>query len=290
MMSIHTRLNYAGWGFLALIFCGFLMSVNFSNNLIFAMTFMLCGIALLGWWQTRINLQGLNPGNWRHQPAFAGQPVVYNMRLSNTDHRPKLALTVVADGKPQEGLIALGPASEAGLCIHRQSTKRGELEKAKAYLKGTFPLGIICARSPLPDLPASLVYPKPVGSRPLPETTNDAQAHQRNEAGSFTDMRRYSAGDPVSRIAWRVLARSDEVYVKEFDGAEGQPALWLSWDAVAGLGTEERLSQLCRWVLDAERQGREYGLDIPGVRIPPASGADHEKDCLSALALFGVQR
>ena len=60
----------------------------------------------------------------------------------------------------------------------------------------------------------------------------------------------------------------------------------LDWEALPGLDTEERLSQMCRWVLDAEREGQLYGLRLPGVVLPPGRGADHRHRCLKALALF----
>lgn len=269
--------------------CGFLMSVNFSNNLVFAMTFMLSGIALLGWWQTRINVKGLESGDWRYQAVFAGQPVVYSLQVNNLADRPRYALQLLADDIDPSAKTTLDANSDSAIRLQRNTETRGLLKEADAWLCSGFPLGLFIAKYELHDLPACLVYPRPGGNRPLPEVAEGAQAHRRNESGSYTDMRRYSAGDPVSRIAWRVLARCDEVYVKEFDGAQGQPALWLAWSSVEGLALEEKLSQLCRWVLDAERQDREYGLDIPGIGIAPGSGKAHEQNCLKALALYGVQ-
>jgi uncharacterized protein (DUF58 family) len=83
------------------------------------------------------------------------------------------------------------------------------------------------------------------------------------------------------------MARFDELYTKEFDGARGRPALWLRWEDVRAAGTERKLSQLCRWILDAHKQNREYGLEIPGAVIEPSSGEVHRFACLTALALYG---
>ena len=46
--------------------------------------------------------------------------------------------------------------------------------------------------------------------------------------------------------------------------------------------TEARLSQLCRWVVEADANGLRYGLAIPGVDIPPDSGDGHRERCLEA--------
>ena len=49
--------------------------------------------------------------------------------------------------------------------------------------------------------------------------------------------------------------------------------------------TEARLSQLTRWVLEAEGKHLSYGLRLPGTRIAPSRGATHQHACLKALAL-----
>ena len=94
----------------------------------------------------------------------------------------------------------------------------------------------------------------------------------------------------MSRIDWRAMARFDELYTKQFDGARGKPALWFSPDDVRVQGLEEKLSQLCRWILDAKKQNREYGLRLSGVSIGPGSDENHFRECLSALALYGTTK
>jgi len=56
---------------------------------------------------------------------------------------------------------------------------------------------------------------------------------------------------------------------------------------LARLDEEARLSQLARWVVDAEAHGELYGLIIPGVTFAPDRGPEHRHRCLAALALFG---
>jgi uncharacterized protein (DUF58 family) len=52
---------------------------------------------------------------------------------------------------------------------------------------------------------------------------------------------------------------------------------------------ESRLSILCRWALQAEQRGQQYGLRLPGTAIPPGRGEAHRTRCLEALALFGIE-
>ena len=41
-----------------------------------------------------------------------------------------------------------------------------------------------------------------------------------------------------------------------------------------------------RWIIDADRTQRDYGVRVPGAEFPPAHGESHRHLCLEALALF----
>ncbi len=285
--SLRTRLTPAGWGFLALMLCGFLMSVNFSNNLIFALTFLLFGIAFVGWWQTRMNVAGLTFGQWKCEPVFAGQDIHYRLTIDNSSGRGRMGITVSSPIPVKTNEIEILASEGVELSVKRSTRSRGLLPSSSACLQSSFPLGLFITTLAVLDLPDCLVYPAPEGAQPLPNTADSHNAHLGRESDNYTDMRRYAPGDPLSRISWKAWARTNKLYTKEFDGAEGEHALWLNLNAVHKSGTESKISQLCRWVLDAQRQGREYGLDIPGTKIAPAMGQSHLRSCLKALALYG---
>ena len=74
--------------------------------------------------------------------------------------------------------------------------------------------------------------------------------------------------------------------MKQFAG-EGAPRLLLDVAAAKG-GTEQRFSQLAKWVMDADRQGLLYALRLPpDVFFDFGHGREHREACLRALALFG---
>ena len=72
--------------------------------------------------------------------------------------------------------------------------------------------------------------------------------------------------------------------VKAFTG--GAPlSVDLDWSDTVG-PTESRLSQLTRWVLEAEQAQVRFGLTLPGLRLPAGMGPAHREQALRALALF----
>jgi uncharacterized protein (DUF58 family) len=51
---------------------------------------------------------------------------------------------------------------------------------------------------------------------------------------------------------------------------------------------EARLSQLARWVVDADSRGERYALELPGTSIAADRGPEQRQRCLAALARFGL--
>jgi uncharacterized protein (DUF58 family) len=135
-----------------------------------------------------------------------------------------------------------------------------------------------------------LVYPKPaVSGRPFPSgsDTHGSRSAFNREEDDFAGLRDAAPGDPPRRIAWKALARSDQLLVKEFSGGAERPCLF-DWHELLDLDDEAKLSQLARWCLDAADARRSFGLVLPDQKIPLGSGDRHLHDCLQALAMFGI--
>jgi uncharacterized protein (DUF58 family) len=165
--------------------------------------------------------------------------------------------------------------------------RRGWLRPGRFALLTRFPTGLFRAWSWLAPDWSTLVYPRPEGGAvPGPDAfvANERGGQFGEGDEDFRGLRRYQAGDPPRHLAWRLLARGQELHTKQFAG-EAPSRVWLDWDALAGMDGEARIARLTRWVLDAERAGRVYGLRLPDAEIPPGQGAEHRHRCLQALAL-----
>ena len=90
-------------------------------------------------------------------------------------------------------------------------------------------------------------------------------------------------------MAWKAYARGAPLLVKEYT-ASGSAERLFEFAALAGLDTEQRLSQLARWIVKPRRRWRA---------LWPASAASscsiwtrdrlHRQRCLRALALFAAR-
>jgi len=284
-----------GLTFAAMLLVMLLGSVNYNNSLGFVLTFLLASAVLVSILHTWRNLAGLTVRTGKVRPAFAGGEARFGIRLDNGGQPARHTLTVRYPLRPrapprEQQLLHVSVAADEtrSLDLVVPAERRGLLPLGRVTLATRWPLGLFRAWSYV-DLPLeALVYPAPAGSRSLPASAAVLAADGgRRGPGSddFSGFRGYQPGDSPRQIHWKAVARDQGVPVKLFEGG-GAADLELRWEDTAG-GVEARLSQLCAWAVQADRDGRRFGLALPGRRIAPEGGEIHLRRCLRALALFG---
>lgn len=276
-----------GAAFTAMLGLMWLGAVNYNNNLTFVLAFLLGGLFIAAMHHVFFNLVGLRVKPIGASPVFRGDEAVFELVLDNDRRLPRLAIETCGEEDTEAFTVDVPARGGSVVRIARRATRRGPMPAGRITLSTRYPTALFRAWSWVaPDM-TCLVYPAPeAGEVPTPESEGGRTRGSRHGSGDedFAGLRRYRPGDPIRHIAWKATHARDP-QVKVFAG-ETPERLWLRWDATAGLETERRLSRLCRWILDANAEGRVYGLVLPGVRIPPSSGATHHERCLSALALF----
>ncbi len=279
-----------GYAFAAMLLILLLWSINYSNNMGFALTFLLMSVGVNAMWRTNRNLVGLRVHPARVEAVFAGQEARFCYRIDNPDGQTRYAIGLQwRDRHPRYADLTARGGADLTLAV--PASRRGLLRPGRLRLLTRFPLGLFQAWSWVEFDESCLVYPRPHGDRALPHDGSDDVAtggrSSRSGSDDYAGLRGYTPGDSPRRLAWKAMARRDgEPVVKHFAG-QASPERWLDWSELPSLGPEQRLSQLCRWVLEAEADGRRYGLRLPGVEYAPERGFGHRRRCLEALALFG---
>jgi uncharacterized protein (DUF58 family) len=122
---------------------------------------------------------------------------------------------------------------------------------------------------------------------PLPPDGADRETGTDSRHGEedFAGLRAFRRGDPPRRIAWKAYARTGELLVREHRGG-AVDQVWIDWDKVTAPDIENRLSRMTRLVIDAHRNGCQWGLRLPDQNIGPGRGAEHFHCCLASLARF----
>lgn len=278
-----------GFMFALVLFVLLLASINYENGLAYALTFWLASMAVVSMLHTHRNLLGLKISAGSCAPVFAGDTARFHLNLKNELDTPRLGLSVFLD-KNEVGRIDLEAGEQGNVVLPVQTAHRGYIEMPAVGLSTNYPVGLLYTWSKKIQIEhRCLVYPQPGPRRPLIGGVDNEQIRElgtRAEGDDFIGVREYQFGDSPRHVDWKAAARNQTLLTKKF-GGDARSIVWLDWGSLEGLDTETRLSQLCRWVLDAEEQGMIYGLRLPDTTIAPANGEAHRHNCLEALALFG---
>ncbi len=274
-----------GLGFGLLILLLGLIAFVYSNNLAYMLAFLLASIFFITILHTYKSLAGLTIQEGQANSVFAGEAAGFGVHIDNPTSVERQHVQVKL--KTVEN-FSLNANSKAHLTLYDLTQKRGWHSAGTVTVFSTYPLGLFRAWSPIRFNGKALVYPKPANQEiPFPETgsTQNQQGRFKKGGDEFYGLQGYQAGDPIKHLHWKAYAKGLGLFTKQY-GGESSSEIWLDYGQAPGHSLEERLSHLCRWVIDAEQAGLSYGFILPGLRLEPGYGPAHYRLCLEALALF----
>ncbi len=276
----------AGLAWTALISVMFFGALNYMNNAALLLTCELAAamsLTMLATFRTlhRLQCQSIHCGQ-----AIAGKVASLQLRLA-ADARRRNQLQARA-GKGPPVRFSLAPTDgDITLTLPLQFARRGIHPLPAVELLTRWPWGLFTGWSRLNPEGQVLVWPAAETDGPPPPWRTAAQAARpgHNHTSDTPDsLRNYRPGDPPAHIAWKLLARSDEWHAKTSSAGRLPRQIELDWTQTAGLAHEARIARLARWLDVAAMQGLDYGLSLPGLRLPPARGERHYRACMDALA------
>jgi uncharacterized protein (DUF58 family) len=277
-----------GLVFALMTFVMLLGSMNYNNNLSFALTFILASLGFVAMHQCQRNLVGLQVNFAGVDPVFAGQSAEFKVAVTNHARNRRYGLQLFSGGSSSE-VWDLGPGESQVFQLELPTERRGIIALRRFGIRTPFPFELFRAWAWLHMDLRGLVYPSPAEHVPEPPPTQTAHGHRQHDARGeedFAGFRRFHDGDSPRHVAWKAYARSHELLSKQFAGADTS-SQWFDFGKVPSDDIEYRLSVLTRWIVDADRTHRDYGLRLPGVELAPAHGDAHRHRCLETLALFG---
>jgi uncharacterized protein (DUF58 family) len=261
--------------------------LNYNSNLALAFGFLMASVALVTMHHCNRNLLGLQVDVTTEVDAFAGREAAFEFVLKNDSNVDRRDVEIRCLGA--SGIRSVPARSSESVPVAVPVPRRGVVRIAQFELRTRYPFGWFHAWTYVQGSLTAYVAPAPQGTRTLPAVAGAGSASRSEMRGDedFAGLRAYEPGVPLKHMAWKVLARGGEAAVQSYSSLAALPE-WLDWSALEGLSIEDRLSQLCLWVLESESAQRVYGLKVPGKEIAPARGAAHRFACLRALALFGA--
>ncbi|MHB8453320.1 MAG: DUF58 domain-containing protein [Acidiferrobacterales bacterium] len=273
--------------FAVAVFALLLASVNYQLGLGYLLTFLLACSGVVSMLYTHRNLSGIGVSAAPPAPVFAGERAHFDIWLRNDTGLARFALDI--EEGAQRIRINLAQGQSACVAVNAPATRRGYLDCPGFVVATAFPLGLLRSWSRRVELEQRcLIYPQPSDPRLTAPPAQPEGSYDRGRGSGgddFVGLRPFQPGDSPLRISWKALARGLGPQVKQF-GDEGGRRFWIDWQDFAPATIEERLSRMCRAVLDAEAAGLEYGLRLPERVIAAANGPLHRHRALEALALY----
>lgn len=292
---IYILPNQRGLSFAGLTLLLLMIAFVYNNNLAYLLCFLLASIFVTTILHSFKSLSGLviRPGNGHS--VYAGEKAAFDIHVSNPSKAERMSLqcrllltdTPLGELDNEQG-ICLKPQEKKRIRLYSPTERRGWHSCEKIILSSSYPLGLFRIWTVLNFDIKALIYPKPSEHEvPFPETAGEnlQQGTGRKGQGDFYGLREYQEGDAIRDIHWKSLAKGQGLHSKYYSG-EALAELWLDYEQTPGYDTEQRISQMCRWLIDADQSGRQYGFILPGTTFQPSSGSEHFKKCLNALALF----
>ena len=260
-------------------------ALNYDNNPALILAFLLASTAHTSLLQGYLTLRGLRLVAVHAEPVHAGELLSLQCHFDAVEGRRRPGIQLLRDDRSTSFSLAAEGQTVATLSV--PTSHRGWLQVGRIGLRTRRPLGLFVVWSWLHPKVSVLVYPRPESHPPpLPKPSRDGSPQRRRGPDEEVHgLRDYRRGDALRTVAWKRSAQAGKLLVREFDTPGGRDAV-LDWHALTGLGHEQRIARLTRWLLDAERLGLRSELRLPGKQIGPGSGPLHRHRCLRELALM----
>jgi len=254
-----------------------LVGATYQNNMVFIMAFLLFSFGIIAMVQTHHNLDGLIVESLFIEPGFAHTKGRARLRVKTRKKKPliltvfetkeiKITSDLIVSGHPN---LLEGPVSYG---------KRGAYNLKKIKVKTIYPYGLFVAWQWHPISTTYFVYPERFGSQLYTFRTS-------RDGEDFSGHKKFRDGDSLRHVDWKAFARERPLLLKEFHDGNSTTHLF-DFDKVLASNTEQKLSQLSKWISETYSNRNNFGLILKGKIIPASNGTEHFHRCLRELAKY----
>lgn len=265
-----------------------LAAINYQNSMAFVLTFLLTALGIISLWQTHKNLLGLSINLKTPRPVYQQEDINLHFVISHANQVSRYAIGIQYNNQPPV-YAGLKPAQTKTIQLSLPALKRGLYKPAGFIIFTRYPTGLFHAWSWLKfDIPI-LIYPKPLYDTQLKETIADDQ-HSKStiditDGDDFAGLREFHQGESLKHISWKAYAQGRGMLTKTFQG-HASPSLWIDWFDMTADSVEGKLSQMTALIIESNKEGRKFGLKLPGITLEQTTGSAHLSDCLQHISTF----
>ena len=278
----------SGLSLLGLLLILLLIAINYENNLVYGLVFLLATILVITVHLTFANLYRITIKGMRNTSVFAGHAGAIEFEVTARNHRRYEICLITCDD--QNLLPIVEPREPSSAMIAVTPEQRGLFALGRLKVATEYPFGLVRCWTWIDVSQALWVYPRPVNPPFFPRSALSTQSGTPLSPSQFGEdlhsFKPYRPGDAVKNIQWSSVARGAEPQVIVMADESSSKAITISFNDYPGVDLETRLSWLCARVLAASRDNLSYSLVLPSANIGPSSGERHRDEALMMLAQF----
>ena len=279
--------THSGLALLGLLLVLLLIAINYENNLVYTLVFLLATVLVITVHVTFANLHNITISGGRNTPVFAGEAGAVAIKLSSRS-RTRFDISFINGERTQLQAEVL-PNAPGALDITVRPSERGVFFLGRLRVESDYPFGLVRCWSWIDVSQPLWVYPKPLQPPTLARQEASGSGLQTSPSQMGDDLYAFNAyrpGDPIKRIHWPSVARGAEPQVTVMADQSSDSSFTIDFDDYPGIDLETRLSWLCARVLSASRDKQRYSLVLPSATLSPNSGDRHRDAALMMLAQF----
>ncbi len=241
-----------------LLFGLFMEAYMHDFNLVYITLFFVFSLSFSAGPIGILNLGRLEATYLRSGRLFAHQEGHIAMQIYNPSTTTSWSVTLHHDDTSVTLEQLKGEASTT-LQLPVTPNKRGIFIHSGCYLESKYPLSTVRLVMKIKESYEGIVYPEPKGLS-LHSFLQKEETYYGEEK-EFDGLRAYDGSQKLSHIHWASVAKGD-MSVKVFSKETQTPKLVFNF-YTAATDDEARLSQLCLWAVECEKQNLPFMIQMP---------------------------
>ncbi len=283
-IQIHRSINQHATRFslvvVIMLFGLFMEAYMHDFNLVYITFFFVFSLAFSAGPIGILNLGNLEANFKKQGRIFVHKESKILVSIKNTSPTPSWSISLHSADDTSVPLAQVKGESSKIVALPFLSNRRGTFSYEDCYLESKYPLSTARLTKPIDDVYQGIVYPEPKGK------SLDTFLHEQEtfygEEKEFDGLREYDGSQKISHIHWASVAKG-EMSVKVFTKETKIHNLTFIYNTLPG-DKESRLSQLCLWVLECERQHLAFSIHMPHKQL--SSNRESIDEILEILARY----
>ncbi|WP_111892501.1 DUF58 domain-containing protein [Acinetobacter sp. MB5] len=261
-----------------LILLTFVAGVNYANNLVLSLCFLVSAILAMSFYLAFKQLHGLKIELLNDDDVGqVDQPFVLRLRLQQNKASPRFLRIQIAE----QTLCILMKEQSQDIHISLHPKNRGLYPLPRCRIQATYPFGVVRAWTYLYFQHQVWVAPQPVS---ISSESKLSHQHQQQNLDEFHDLRNYVDGDTLQRVSWKHVARDQGWFVKRFEQEPNTQIQMIDYVKMPSAMHEVRLSMMMAMVDQCEQEKRAYSMLLPKAELGVGSGIRQYQQAKKLLA------